>query len=1479
MGSTNKSYHELYEENQKLVKQLHKLNARLNEKSKSQNYPIINSNIFQLFFEDADLGLSIIDANGNFLECNPMFSEITGYSNDELKQLNYYKLFTSEVLPAGENYFAGDIIKSGDGKVIEQKYANKAGVAFWILLRTNIIRNPKGEKGLIIAVVEDITERKKLKLVEDIILRLNTNFDFYSIDEIIELIIKESTIICDSQFAFFHFVNEENGLLNFYKWFDNNNKKSTNPGHLKTSPISKNGNCQKAISQKKTVIQNKFQEYDNAENLYSDSIRINREMVFPIIDNEKVVAILSLANKSVDYSHIDVKILNLLISSLWSIISRKKIEVQLIESEYNFRAFFNTVDNFLLVLDEKGIILEANQRILNELEYERDQIIGKPVFFLHPDDMLMEAKREFENILKGESTSCFIPLKKANHEIIQVETKVSRGKWNNRDVIFGVTKDLSKLQYSEEKFSKVFHVNPAICAIIDLYTDSFIEVNNTFFQKLKHNKEKVFSSTVTELLNLTDALKSIALNELKETGLISNLEMNLPTSTMHNIPVLLSGETVVLQGKKYLYAVGVDITDKVEADLQLRTSENKLKEAENIAQIGHYSLDLKTGTWESSESLDVIFGIDGHFERNIENWQLLLAPDSKEEMINYFNHWVLRELNNFDKEYRIVAQDTNIEKWVHGRGVLKFDENNELSEMVGTIQDITEKKLNEIKIHKSEYALKLIMQSTTGKGGQDFFDTMSNTLNQLTHADYTFIGELINNNSIRSISLYQKEDKLANFLYLLKGTPCENVIGKQSCVYEDKIKSLFPGDELLIDMGIEAYVGTPIFDHKGTALGILVSLFKKPLTDSFFIQSLFEICASSIGSEIQRFKTELRVQENEKILNVIFDNAPVVMMLLDENADVVKINRTGQNLSDYSSISFFEKKPGAAMNCIFHLDNNEGCGFATACSECIIMNTFKNTLETGEYSYKVESELITRQNGAEFKYTFLVSSSRLERNGKHLVLLSLDDITERKIMEHRISESELMLNKIFEHAPLIMMLFNQKAEVIKVNKSSFPENNTNIASGVPSCKSILSCAAGQSNNADKKIGFCNNCVINNTIESTLKTGKEVLKKEVDIISLFNSEIMLKTYLLSSSILDKSKDKKVLITLDDITERKSIEEELLLSKEKSIYNEKRYRLLSNLTFEGIMLYQNRKIIDANRSLCKMCGYSYSELIGQDSMNFLFPAEFERFFEEKMAEDFSLPYETVIIKKNGSRFPVEIESRYFKQNNQRIRVAAIRDLTERKLVEKKILQAIIQTEENERARFAQELHDGLGPILSNVQMYFEWLAEADANKQFVFEKGNISLNNAFVTLREISNNLSPHILHNFGLLQAINNFIDSIALHNITIDLDTNIENTRFSPDIEISLYRVVTELINNSLKYSSANKIALKILLKANILSLNYSDNGKGFNFKEINKNSKGYGMININNRIKTIQGKLIIKSQPNNGITVEIFVNLKQRSM
>jgi len=1471
-------YQQLLNENEKLKSQLsEQINPNTFLDSITQSL-LQNSNndVFKLIFRTAKIGLAFVDSHGQFIESNPRLSEITGYSKEELSKINFTQITHPNDIPLDRKFLAECLAGKIDTFSVEKRYIHKSGNIVWVNLNVNIIRDENGNFKYAVSATEDITEQKNLKQVEEIIHSFNYQFNTLSIDDLLAKGLEIAEKLTDSKFGFFQFVDEIHPELDFKIWSKNSYKNID----IHALPLNFNFLSRSmlldGINKKNDLIYNNYQGFVRENGWDEELLIADRIMFSGTVENGKLVSYIGVANKSTDYNELNYNALNTIQTSISAFIGRKTAEEKLNESENNFRTFFNSIDDFLFVLNHQGFVLEVNQTIIKYLGYTRLELVGKPALNLYHEEHQIVAQEIISFLLNQKMKKCTLPLCTKDGRLIPVETHVSMGKWDNQDVYYFQNKDLSKLRYSEDKFSKVFHINPAICAIIDLKTETFIELNKTFYSKLKYKPNQVIGIKPAKLLKIDNLAMEQIDAEFQETGRLNNFNINLKANNGDSIPVLLSGEIIALEGKKYVYAVAVDISDRKATEEKLIVNQHQLQEAQEIAQMGHYAFNIETGYWTNSSSLDLIFGIDHEYVRSVLGWLNIIHPDFRTEMTNYLQEQILTNHLQFDKEYKIVSIKDAQEKWVHGKGLLKFNNAGKLVEMIGTIQDITTRKNAEIKLEESENALRKIIESTIGKGGQDFFDHMALSLQQITKSDYTYIAEYKNNSEVQTVSFFCNGQKIDNVNYLIKETPCEQVFNNQSQIYKEHVSQIFPNDKLLSNLDIEAYAGTPILDDGGNAIGIIVSLFGNPIKNAAFIRSIFEVCSTSIGSEMQRSKSELKGKENELTLHAVFDNAPVMMVLLDENAEILSLNKAGQNIYNYDNANILGKRTNGLMNCFKELEDLPSCGNLAECKDCLLRFTFLNTLMTGEPTLKIEKEFITNQGDKEFTYTFLLSSSRVELDGKFKVLISLDDITDRKRMEQKILQNEYTLNKIFDSAPVIMLLLDENATIVKLNKigSDLYTPLVNKSSFLH-CGDILQCAgsAGKNDNPIDNV-LCHNCIIQTAVEETLQYSKEVYKKEADIISIKNKEMILRTFLISSSLIESYNQKRVLLTLDEITDRKKVDEELILSKEKAVYNEQRYRLLSNITFEGIMLYKETIIVDVNRALSMMSGYTYDELIGQRSMSFLFPPEYKSFFEQKLTEEYSLPYETVLICKNGTRIPVEIESRYFSHNNERIRVSAVRDITERKQGEKKILQAIVQTEENERARFAQELHDGLGPILSNVQMYFQWLAEADDNTQFVIDKGNVSLKNAFSTLREISNNLSPHILHNFGIAHAMNNFFETIAVKNIQIDFKTNIEKKRFDSNIEIALYRVLTELINNSIKYSNAHKIEIDMQLENNLLQTKYHDNGKGFDIKNTLKSSKGVGMINIQNRIKAIQGNISFSSAIDEGFTVEINVGL-----
>ena len=213
-------------------------------------------------------------------------------------------------------------------------------------------------------------------------------------------------------------------------------------------------------------------------------------------------------------------------------------------------------------------------------------------------------------------------------------------------------------------------------------------------------------------------------------------------------------------------------------------------------------------------------------------------------------------------------------------------------------------------------------------------------------------------------------------------------------------------------------------------------------------------------------------------------------------------------------------------------------------------------------------------------------------------------------------------------------------------------------------------------------------------------------------------------------------------------------------------------------------------------------------------------------------------------------------------------------QRRELENRLMTAVLRTEERQRATFSRELHDGLGPLLSSAKMSLSARGRADMDDKSREMLHNTSavIEEAIRSLREISNNLSPHVLNNFGLVHGIKNFVERVgAMHSREIILRTRLQDERFDANIEVILYRVVCELVNNSLKHSACQRIIIEINKVGNNIVVDYRDNGKGFNIVEVE--NAGMGLSNIKSRISSLGGKIRFDSKPGGGMLAHIEVS------
>jgi len=213
------------------------------------------------------------------------------------------------------------------------------------------------------------------------------------------------------------------------------------------------------------------------------------------------------------------------------------------------------------------------------------------------------------------------------------------------------------------------------------------------------------------------------------------------------------------------------------------------------------------------------------------------------------------------------------------------------------------------------------------------------------------------------------------------------------------------------------------------------------------------------------------------------------------------------------------------------------------------------------------------------------------------------------------------------------------------------------------------------------------------------------------------------------------------------------------------------------------------------------------------------------------------------------------------------------------EAEVISAIVKTEETERQRFAKELHDGLGPLISSVKMSVSSIKRMAGNEsnRAIIENTEKLIDESIITLKEISNNLSPHVLNNLGLYKALELFAAKVqSSNNIGIMMSSNIEGRRYSYNVEVVFYRIICELITNTLKHASARKINIDLFEDKGELMLEYADNGIGFKVNDEEQSIHGMGLSNMKSRVKSLNGTYEFKSSRGEGFCCFIKVRLSE---
>ncbi|MBD3240237.1 MAG: hypothetical protein GF331_06590 [Chitinivibrionales bacterium] len=220
----------------------------------------------------------------------------------------------------------------------------------------------------------------------------------------------------------------------------------------------------------------------------------------------------------------------------------------------------------------------------------------------------------------------------------------------------------------------------------------------------------------------------------------------------------------------------------------------------------------------------------------------------------------------------------------------------------------------------------------------------------------------------------------------------------------------------------------------------------------------------------------------------------------------------------------------------------------------------------------------------------------------------------------------------------------------------------------------------------------------------------------------------------------------------------------------------------------------------------------------------------------------------------------------------------EMDEKRRIQRGIMDAVIRAEEDERRRIASDLHDGLGPVISAAGLHFEAYrdaAEPNAREQIGRTLHRI-LEEAVADVSRIAHNISPHILEEHGLGEALHAFV-ARAQRTCPISFSVHIDrHRRFDMRCELALYRAITELVQNAIRHSKADSVMLSVTTEADEILVEYRDSGTGFDIDKAQQ-SAGMGLRNIRNRIASCDGTIAFRCPPDGGFAVTIRMPVPQQ--
>ncbi len=1041
------------------------------------------------------------------------------------------------------------------------------------------------------------------------------------------------------------------------------------------------------------------------------------------------------------------------------------------------------------------------------------------------------------------------------------------------------------------RYKSLFENNPLPIWVYDKNTAKILTVNKAAVETFGYSCEEFLNFTAYDLrpkeehIKLTEFLgKSI--ENLEKSGLWKYRKKN------GELLAEIIAQDVLFDGSVTRMVMLYDVTDKIRSEQELTKRENLYKTLIDSVDDIIVLFDLQGKIIEVSKQTASLYGYDTIDEMLLysENGFDYVVPEDrdnvKELLKKLFKEGSIQSLviNMIKKDLSIFKGEINFSV-IHG-------EDGDPRYVLSLIRDVSKRIKAEKDLeyrYKIEQLISEISSFFINLPAQDIDLGIYNALvsvGEFYHLKSCSIWDLSEKDSCISMSyewvsegIPNMKEKLQNIF--LSSIPWGAEVLRKKEITVINLDNILPNGTFETDIfskrGINESLAIPLV-YENHLIGYLTLTTSEVKNWISADNDLFKILGEIIVNALERKKNDTELIKLSSAVRQTADS----IIITDKNGIIEFVNPSFVQLTGYSQDEVIGKKTN-----ILRSGKHDS-------------KFYRKLWETITSGRTYQTEFIdNKKDGTTFLQDCIITPIKSNK-GEIIHFVSTGrDITERK----RIEEFRKRLGAILEATSDFVSSANLESNIQFINRAGRKlvgigehENVTNLK--------ISDFHPKWAYNLIREFG------IPISIHEGIWTG------ETALLTRNGDEIPVSQVIIAHK--DSSGNVEYLSTIiRDITDIKKAQDDLRLSEEQ-------YRLLVENQSDIIVKFDsNWKYLYVSNTFYDVFGKTIDELLGtQFSLEQMNGSKDQSQLYDSV---FKPPYTCLIERKELTRFGWRWIAWSFKAElNEHERVQSIigvgRDVTDKQVAEVKLENAykeleqrvdeleksrsniqnllneanerkqqleklsrdLVTTEETERKKFAIELHDSLGQILTSIKLNLEmanpgFKKNINDSKKFLDEAYNLTIT-AMQETKKLSYDLRPAVLDDFGLGAAIKMLIQQFEPANeITTELSLEIGEHRYDPIIEAALYRIIQELLTNISKHSKASIISVQLIHRDDLLALNIIDNGIGFDVREVLKARNEeihFGLRNIRERVEFLKGKLYIDSKQGIGTEVTVEIQL-----